>query len=166
MNRHDMTMDDQNDNGQHGDGSTMSHNDNKQRCPAQWQHGLTQDDKQQDDNVVTTTQGDTRQWNGRQRVHWLTCFQYIYILAHPFLSLYVVWVPRLFSNVVYNFVPMVPKAPTLATSSKKDFLHWAIPVRFDNRILSKVLNMIKYILSEVAEVVSRTNRAVGHKGSP
>ena len=61
---------------------------------------------------------------------------------------------------------MAPKAPTLATSSKKDFLHPAIPVTFDNGKLSKLLNIIKYILSEVAEVVSRTNKAVGHGGSP
>ena len=72
-------------------------------------------------------------------------------------------VPRLFSNVVYTCVPTASKAPT---SSKKDLLHPAILVRFDTGKLSKVLNIIKYIFSEVAEVVSRTNKAVGHKGSP
>ena len=70
---------------------------------------------------------------------------------------------RVCSSVVYICVPTASKAPR---SSKMALLHPIILVRFDTGKVSKVLKIIKYMFSEVAEVVSRTNKALEHKGSP
>ena len=47
-------------------------------------------------------------------------------------------------------------------SSKKGWLHPAILVRFDRETIWSGLNIIKHIFGEVSEVVSWTNKAVGH----